>query len=530
MSGQTPQQLNLASATFQWFLPSAADLLFVVLLLSFTIGGLAQRLLGDAGIGWHIRNGQQMLATHTITRTDSFSATMSGRQWYAWEWLYDAGIAVIHKQAGLNGVVFFTALVIAFTFALVLRVAMARGANVVVTILLLLLSISASMIHCLARPHVLSWLFGVTWFAILDPAARAEDPTAKRRLFWLPLLMLFWANLHGGFLLGFVLLGIYCVDAAIKWWKSEQTRRDLVWAWLRRLAEVFGLSLIASLMNPYGVRLYVHIYGYLTDRFLMNHIDEFRSPDFHGAAQQCFALLLLITMAAMAATREKMRPAHVLLTVFAAWSGLYSSRNLPVSSILLLLIAAPLLSASLAEAGESAQISPLLRRTCFRLHGFFCRMTTMELSFRGHVLPALAVIAGTWVCLHGGMLASRQIMDAHFDAKRFPVQAVDVIGHQDIRDPIFAPDYWGGYLIYRLYPATKVFVDDRHDLYGSEFLKQYLATVHVEPDWDKLLNELHVRWALVPEGSPLANILKEAAPWSVVYEDNTAVLFRRGGD
>ena len=131
-------------------------------------GALAPRLLGDASIGWHIRNGEQMLRTHSITRTDPFSVTMGGHTWYAWEWLYDVAIAGIHHSFGLNGVVFFTAVIIALTFALTLRLCLRRGADLPVTALLLALSLGVSMIHLFARPHVLSWLFTVIWFQVLD--------------------------------------------------------------------------------------------------------------------------------------------------------------------------------------------------------------------------------------------------------------------------------------------------------------------------------------------------------------------------
>ena len=65
-----------------------------------------------------------------------------------------------------------------------------------------------------------------------------------------------------------------------------------------------------------------------------------------------------------------------------------------------------------------------------------------------------------------------------------------------IDQPIFAPDSWGGYLIYRLYPENRVFVDDRHDFYGVDFLRDYLKAIRLTPDWDKFLNEKHVNWAL----------------------------------
>ena len=115
---------------------------------------LSRRLLGDADIGWHIRNGQQIARTHILPRTDSFSSTMAGKPWYAWEWLYDWGIGFVHHRAGLNGVVFLTALVIALTFTLLFRMQLLRSVNLLVAVVLLLLAASASTIHFLARPHV----------------------------------------------------------------------------------------------------------------------------------------------------------------------------------------------------------------------------------------------------------------------------------------------------------------------------------------------------------------------------------------
>ncbi len=154
-------------------------------------------------------------------------------------------------------------------------------------------------------------------------------------------------------------------------------------------------------------------------------------------------------------------------------------------------------------------------------------MTAMELNLRGHVWPLIAVIAGLLICMQGGRLGSYRWMDAHFDANKFPVLASDLIVQRDIRDPIFAPDLWGGYLIYRLSPQTKVFVDDRHDFYGEDFFKGYLKTLRLAPDWKVFLDDRRVNWALLPSGSSLANMLEETSRWNIVYRDKTAVLFER---
>jgi len=517
-------------------MPSVSDLLFVALLLGLSCGALGRLLLRDAGTGWHIRNGQLMMQTHSITRVDPFSATMSGQPWYAWEWLYDLLIAAIHHVLGLNGVVFYTAAVMAATFVLVFHLAMRRGGSLPITLFLLVLSLGASAVHFLARPHVLSWLFTVIWFELLDTAATSagldsepnldSEPSKDRRLFWLPLLMLLWVNLHGGFLLGFALLGVYLLGGGIQYFTCPE-RREAVVRWLKRLGLVSVLSLLASFINPYGYKLHLHIYRYLSDRFLMNHVSEFLSPDFHGVAQQCFAVLLLVTIAALASALRKHQPAQLLVILLAAYSGLYASRNLPASAMLLSLTVAPLLSETVAKASENTAITPWLRTLFTTVRSFGARMEKLEVHFQGHLWLVLAFLLGLWACMHGGRLGSAQLFDAYFDDKRFPVEAAELIAQRDIREPIFCPDQWGGYLIYRLYPQTKVLVDDRHDLYGDQFFKDYLKVVFVQAEWSKVLDEKHVDWVLVQKNSSLGTILEQTAGWKLIHEDRTAMLFHR---
>ena len=163
--GVTPAWVRVA-------MPSVADLIFVALLCVLVFTPLSVRLLGDAGIGWHIRTGQQILATHAVPRVDSFSSTMAGKPWFAWEWLYDLAVGELGASLGLNGVVWFTAIVIAAAFAGMFRFLIGRGTNILPAVVALLLAVCASMIHFLARPHVVSWLLTLAWFWILDSHER----------------------------------------------------------------------------------------------------------------------------------------------------------------------------------------------------------------------------------------------------------------------------------------------------------------------------------------------------------------------
>jgi hypothetical protein len=519
----------------QWLIPSTGDLIFVALLALLVYTALAVRLLGDAGIGWHIRTGQLILATRAIPRVDPFSSTMSGQPWFAWEWLYDVCVGWLDTVAGLNGVIFFTASVIALTFSWVFRLLLRRGTSFPVALILVLLAASASMIHFFARPHVVTWLFTVAWFCVLDSFTEKNRNTdtaniqEHRRYLWLlPLLMILWVNIHGGFLLGFVLLAIFWLAAVWEYLRLKEDRFEdalqkmRAGSQIRDLGLIGVLSALATFANPYGWKLHVHIYRYLSNRFLMDHIDEFQSPNFHGVAQKCFAALLLFTLIALAAKRRDtagVRLNEALVILFAVYSGLYAARNIPVSALLLILVIGPRLSDGLRSL-ERRRTAPGSTSP-----HFFQRMQSIEAALHGHFWPIAALALTGWIILHGGSLGTKQLVDAHFDAKRFPSRAVDYLKSHNLPGPAFAPDSWGGYLIYRLYPRVKVAVDDRHDFYGERFLKSYLKMMHAEPGWEDFLQQHPVRYVLIPKDSTLANVLAETPHWQPIYSDEVAIVF-----
>jgi hypothetical protein len=508
----------------RWALPSVADLIFVALLAVLVFTPLSVRLLGDAGIGWHIRTGQQILATRTVPRVDPFSSSMGAKPWFAWEWLYELIVGELEPTLGLNGVVWFTAVLIATVFALTFRFLIKRGTNVLVALALGLLAIGASMIHFLARPHVVSWLFTLIWFWILDASEKESlDGYAGRSRHWLwilPLLMLVWVNVHGGFLLGFALLGMFWLGAVWSWLRAKEDRIEEALLKIRsrkRSWDLLWLALLsaaASLANPYGWNLYGHVYSYLSNHFLMNHIEEFQSPNFHGVAERCFLVLLGVTLASLAVRSQRvrtdnLRTSGILTVLFAVYAGLYASRNIPVSSVLLVMVVGPIVPLG-GLAGRFSQ-----------------RMATIQSRLRGHWWAIFAIVVTFLIAANGGRAGSRTLMDAHFDPKRMPVEAVNYLEARSVEGPILSPDYWGGYLIYRLYPKQQVVVDDRHDFYGEEFFKSYLKLMQVERGWQDFLDERQISCLVLPRDAALTNILLEIGDWKPIYKDEVAIVFVR---
>ncbi len=498
-----------ARLTAMLLLPSLSDVVFATLLFLAAFGYLTQRLFDDGSVGWHIRSGQRIVRTASLPDSDPFSSASAGKSWYAWEWLFDVSAGAADTWRGLSGVALLAAVIIASTFSLAFRFTVERGAGVIAATLLLLLTLGVSMVHLLARPHIATWLLAVLFFQVLDSAERA--PQTRRNLIWLPLLMAVWVNVHGGFVLGFTLWAFFLASAVIRYFNSIKVEQYALFRWISVLC-LTGIGMLAmSLVNPYGYKLHAHVMGYLTNSYFMNHIDEFRSPDFHGGAQQAFIVLLLITILALTRSSRRVTLSQLMVVLFAIGSGLYATRNLPVSALWLMMIVGPLLSDGAYEWLP-------------RLRAFDQRMRRRELSPRLQVWPVLAVVAALLICAKPGLVA-----EAKFSSTRFPAGAVDFLSRERVEEPVFVPDSWGGYVIYRLYPQAKVVFDDRHDLLGQAAVEQYLQIVGAQPGWQQALAARDVNWMAVPSRSSLASAASLSPEWTQVYDDHVATVFHRAG-
>jgi hypothetical protein len=101
-----------------------------------------------------------------------------------------------------------------------------------------------------------------------------------------------------------------------------------------------------------------------------------------------------------------------------------------------------------------------------------------------------------------------------------------VLRHDGSPKIIFADDEWGDYLIYRLYPENRVFIDGRLDFYGSKFSQVCDDVMNVRYGWEKILEKYHVNTILLPPSTALAGTLKESRRWRAVYDDGVAIVFR----
>ncbi|HSW49778.1 MAG TPA: hypothetical protein VLH09_06355 [Bryobacteraceae bacterium] len=500
------------------FLPSLTDFAFLspLAILFFLTNG-AHGLLADGDTGWHLRTGEWILRNHRIPAQDLYSYTMPGQPWFAWEWLWDVLFGWIHQNWGLAGVVLANAVVLCFISALLFRLVRRRCDNDFVAFAVTFLAMAVSAVHWLARPHLLSLLFLLISFCILERAAEGKT----RALLWLPPLTAVWANVHGGFAGLFLLIGAYAAGELLKSLGARTFPASLRAA--RPYLFAFAGCLLASLLNPYGYQLHVHIFRYLSDPFYSQYVSEFGSIEFRDVGSLLFEAM--IVGGAVAAFRSAAAGRVTDMLLFVGWlhMGLRSGRYIPLFAV----IASPMIAAAVADLLKRLKDLPVrgwIRRRAAALEAGTASFAETDRVERFHVVSALAILV-TAAVLNAPQPPPK--WRPEFNPDVFPTRAVDAVRGPENARSIFAPDLWGGYLIYRLTPATQVFIDGRSDFYGPAFSKAYMNVLEVKDGWEEHLSRYHVDTILIQAEAPLAGALKQSARWRQVYGDKVALVFKK---
>ena len=479
--------------------PSHSDWLFAALMVWLFVAGSGwQVLLADGDTGWHIRAGEYILAHRQVPHADLFSFTRPGAPWCAWEWLSDVVFALVHRAAGLKGVVLLAGAVIASALTLLFRHMLARGSGFFVALAVCLVAAGASTIHFLARPHVFTLLLlaGSLWVL-------GRDRREPGRAVWLlvPLTAL-WANLHAGFVALPASIMVLAVAAAIE-------RR---WDLARRYAPLAAGCLVASLANPYGIGLHRHVLEYLRSDWIRDAVDEFQSPRFRSESSVHFEILLFGGLLAAAALLRRARTGEALLVVAWAHAALVSVRNVPVFAV----VASPIVAAEASRCWRAwARERPARSVVAIleRVGGGFASSAGHTSLWPGVLLLILAIIPGHW--------------PLDFPQNKFPVELVAKHERAIGGARVFTSDQWGDYLLYRFGPSQAVFIDGRSDFYGPEIGELYLRTAFGRGDWGGTLGRYRIALVLAPKDWPLADLLGTSDGWRLVDQDGQAALFER---
>ncbi len=474
----------------------------VIALTFMAIFAMALRISTDTDTWWHLRAGQQIVQG-AIPKLDTYSHTRAGTAWLypSAAWVSEAQLYLAHQWAGFAGLNVWVAALVTLAFAFVYA-SLPRG-GLFLQSGILLLAAASSAVYWAARPYLWSFVFSAVCLWLLE-AARGGQP---RRLLWLPLVMLAWANSHPGFAVGFILLAIYALERIAAWWPARRQKAGAARAWRewgQALALAGGGMLLAVCINPSGAAMLRYPFDTVGMDVLRGYIQEWQSPNFHEARIWPFAALLGLTVLALIFAPRRPAVYDLMLVAVLGGMSLLAARN-----IALFALAAPIvLSRNLPNS--LLRIEKKLR---------YRRVPTRSQAVLHAVMLALALAA---VAAKASLVLPAEVNEAQFRAS-LPVGAVEYMRAHPPEGQIFNSYNWGGYLIWAL-PEYPVFADGRTDLYGDELLNEWLRIANAEPGWEQALARREVRLVLLEPGWALSKLLP-AAGWQLLYEDENTRLF-----
>jgi hypothetical protein len=486
---------------------SYRKLVFVVTLLA--VLALAVRPSVDSDTWWHLRAGAWMVDHRQILTADPFSLTRQGQPWIYPGWLAQLALYGVYAALSYGGLNLVTGLMVALAFVSLWPV---LDAGPLVRAFVLILAASASGIFWSARPQIFTLALAGVFIALLE-----RQRANRGRGWWiLPLLMVGWVNLHGGFAVGLMLIGVYGLGEGAELVLAR--RRGLTWAqaWtehrprLLRWGAAGALSVAALALNPAGPVMVLYPFKTLSIGVLRQYIQEWQSPDFHLLQTQPFAWMLILTLVVLAVSKLRPHAAHLLLVALFAWWGLDAARNIGLFAV----ASAPALARHADDVVR--ELRPKLAAT-----GQIPERLARALNLGLGLLVALAALARIATQLPDSV--NQSAVEA-----TMPVEAVDFLEARPPVGPLFNSYNWGGYILWRLYPGYLSFVDGRTDLFDDQLLTQYLSVWSGDAEWKPVFQEWGIRLVLIEPEAPLAQVL-EANGWRIVYQDAKAVILMPGG-
>jgi hypothetical protein len=432
--------------------------------------------LRDNSFLTHLATGRLMLADG-LPRVGPYSVTAAGEPWVVQSWLASLLYGSVDAIAGPIGLRMLMAATTALLAWLVWRLA-DPAVSVVPRLAIMAAVLGLGLATWAERPL----LFGLIGVALVLFALEGRiDHRWMVPLFWL------WANVHGSFPLGLVVIVAWWIGTRWSGRPDDRERRVFVWA---------GAGALAAAISPLGPRILAFPVQLLGRSATLSVIEEWQSPDF-GTTEARLFLALVLAAVVVLARRPDRRDA--VMTALAIGLGLMASRNLAVAAIILV----PVVARGVGSVGSLRmdQRSPVLRLA----------------------VPAIAVI--------GVLSLSVVLQRPSYALSPYPVRALAWLEAQDLvgqRQAVVATRDYVGNLQTLLYgPDAGVFIDDRYDMYPTDLTDDYVNLVSGS-GWQAILDRHDVDVVLWDRGASLADLVAASPDWGVVYgEDRWLVACRR---
>ena len=498
---------------------------FVYFLLLFF---LFLRLLGafvDPDMWWHIQLGSNILNNNWV---NNLTFTCNEYVWINHSWLSDFLINLLNNTIGLRGLSIFFALIflggIFFNFLALKKllsewnIKRSKFNNLLYFLIFILLLSTFIAI----RPQVFTFFFFNLLFYLLIRLYYSKGISYKT-LFPIVLLFLIWVNLHGGFVIGIGLIGIFLIDSFLSLtnnaYLSKKEETALQFKKFKYLLALIVIFVLVSLINPFGFNLWIEIFTLVLGSNNAAYISEWRAINIKESFHLFYFLILLGSFILKIINKNR-NILQLLLLVILGLLSIFSIRYiLPVSGIIITLF--------FVEAFSILQ----------KIETFFIK--DKDLLKIMNLLKAFVIVFIGLIAAMGSYLSVQYFINLNNLTESnpsliiYPVKAVDYIKeHQEqFKDLKFYNTYiWGGYLEYVLRDHSW-FIDGRMPEWNcggkvkKNLMLDYIEVEDIKESWLKVLREHGIEAVLVQKQSPLSNVLDKTDNWRLVYSDNISVIF-----
>lgn len=506
-----------------WVATLLAGLPFLLLAILLAVFGL--RRIAALDIWWHLAAGRWIAEHGEVPRADVFSHTAAGQPWYDVHWLFQVLAYHAVRLLGLDSLIVGKTLLFLAAFG-VSFIAVRREHRGAMLAVLLYFGILISQVHFLERPTAFTALFTALYAWVLEAHRRSDS----RCLWLLPAIHLVWANLHGVAAVGIVMAMVYAVSDLVcawtPWSRHESTGR--MRRGLRYLA-VAALCLAASTINPFGFKEIAYAWGQFrwvaSDAHpvaqLLDELWPAFHPDLAVHGRSTFSQTAFVGLTALSFLLNARRVAlsHLLITGAFLYLFLTAMRN----SVLFALVAVPIAAENFGSWIEARQESASRRSPGWTGHAVQC------------LLAAVLVLRIAEVATDRYYRLDRGDYETGWGVQHglFPEGTAGFLEREELEGNLYNDADFGGYLIWRLYPRVRVFVDGRHEVYGRVAEENALA--RGRPDaFLNMIGKYGVSHALIRHTDPahdaLIDRLASSPDWSLAsYDEVSALFIRRDG-
>ena len=450
-------------------------------------------ITADTDLWGHIKFGEHLWLSKTFARTDIYSFTAYGREWINHEWLSELLMYFLYEIFGSPGLL-IGKLLVGFTIIFLLsQISFYRASDPLTYGLVFILTVFVMSPGFMTRPQILTFFFTSLFLYVTHLYLER-----KKNILWsLPLIMLFWVNSHGGFVIGLGMLPVVVVCEIIASRFRNGNRVHL-----RNLIFWVVLTEASVLINPYGYRLLVFLYKTLSiprDIWEWGPVNIF---DLSYLRFKFFAILIILTLFF---DKKRNRYWEIGVIVIAMMFAFRQQRHTPIFAI----VAAPYLTERL---------------------GLMIQRINLYEKIKSFTSLLLMII---FICILSGyqlFTTARKYIETRcniiVDPHKFPLYGVRFLKENKIKGNILLPFEWGEYVIWKLYPGCKVSIDGRfRTVYPEEVLDDHFGVMGNNEKWMKFLDKYPADIILARRNHFFQQLITSQQKWIYVYSDNLSMIF-----